>query len=204
MNAAAKASKITSRIEEDSEVEAQEILRDFQAKADEIIAKTKAQAKSIEDEIIQKGRHDAELINQRIIANAKLQAKKHGLDVKEEIIQNAFDEAEKRLEKITLSKEYQNILKSIIAEGVESIGGDDVEVVVRKEDVKLVNKAFLKELRKKLGVNITLSEDSIKSLGGAIIRTRDGTIVVNNTFETRMRRMRDELRSKVAKILFEE
>ncbi|MDP6613303.1 MAG: V-type ATP synthase subunit E family protein, partial [Candidatus Hydrothermarchaeota archaeon] len=195
---------ITSRIEEDSEVEAQEILRDFQAKADEIIAKTKAQAKSIEDEIIQKGRHDAELINQRIIANAKLQAKKHGLDVKEEIIQNAFDEAEKRLEKITLSKEYQNILKSIIAEGVESIGGDDVEVVVRKEDVKLVNKAFLKELRKKLGVNITLSEDSIKSLGGAIIRTRDGTIVVNNTFETRMRRMRDELRSKVAKILFEE
>jgi V/A-type H+-transporting ATPase subunit E len=204
MNAAAKASKITSRIEEDSEVEAQEILRDVQAKADEIIAKTKAQAKSVEDEIIQKGRHDAELINQRIIANAKLQAKKHGLDVKEEIIQNAFDEAEKRLEKITLSKEYPNILKSIIAEGVESIGGDDVEVVVRKEDVKLVNKAFLKELRKKLSVNITLSEDSIKSLGGAIIRTRDGTIVVNNTFETRMRRMRDELRSKVAKILFEE
>ena len=204
MNAAAKASKITSRIEEDSEVEAQEILRDAQAKADEIIAQAKAEAKSVEDEIIQKGRHDAELINQRIIANAKLRAKKHGLDVKEKIIQNAFDEAEKRLEKITLSKEYQNILKSIIAEGVESIGGDDVEVVVRKEDVKLVNKAFLKELRKKLGVNITLSEDSIKSLGGAIIRTRDGTIVVNNTFETRMRRMRDELRSKVAKILFEE
>jgi V/A-type H+-transporting ATPase subunit E len=204
MNATAKASKITSRIEEDSEHEAQEILRNAQAKADEILAQAKIQAKSVEDEIIQKGRHDAELIKQRIIANAKLQAKKHGLDVKEEIIQHAFDEAEKRLTKITSSKEYPDILKNIIAEGVESIGVEDVEVVVREEDIKLVNNAFLKELRKKLGVNITLSKDSIESLGGAIIRTMDGKIVVNNTFETRMRRMRDELRSKVAKILFEE
>ncbi len=204
MDAVAKASKILSRIGEDSEVEAREIQEKAQRKVDEILAQAKTKAKTVEDEILQKGRRDAELIKQRVIANAKLRAKKHYLDIKEEMIQQAFDEAAKKLGRITSSEEYPDTLKNIIAEGIESLGAESVEVLVRREDAKLVNKALTKELGKNLGVNIALSEDSIDTLGGAIIRTRDRKIEVNNTFEARMRRMRDELRSKVAKILFEE
>lgn len=203
MNAAAKASKITSRIEEDSEHEAEEILREAQAKADEILSQGKNQAIAAEEEIIQKGRSDAELIKQRTIANAKLRSKKHGLDVKEEMIQKAFEEAEKKLAEITSSKEYSRIMMNVIKEGVESISGNSAEVVIRKEDVE-ISKAVLGELSKKLKVDITLSGNHIESQGGAIIRSKDGKIEVNNTFESRMRRMRDELRSKVARVLFEE
>lgn len=199
-----KADKIISKIIEDSDREAEEILEKGREKANAILAEAKSQAKIAEDELLQKGNRDAELIKQRIIANAKLQVKKHRLDTKEEVIQQAFSEAEKKLMTVASSKDYSLILRSLISEGVKTLGAKDVEVVVRKEDMKLADKAFLSGLNEELGIHVSLSSNSIESLGGAVIRAKDGKVEVNNTFETRLLRMRDDLRNRAAKILFEE
>jgi|TARA_B100000315_G_C14578003_1_gene588942 V/A-type H+-transporting ATPase subunit E len=202
MDATSNGSKIISRIKEDSDLETQEILKNAQKIADDIIFSAKNKAKSEETEIIEKAKHDAELTKQRIIANAKLKSKKHCLDIKEGIIQNTFDDAEKKLGNFRASSIYPEILKDIIEEGIESIKGEDAEISVKKEDIAILTSDFLKDLSKKFKMSLTISKESIRSNGGALIRTIDGKIVVNNTFETRMQRMRDHLRSEVAKILF--
>jgi V/A-type H+-transporting ATPase subunit E len=198
-----KAAKIIERIQEDAAKEAEDILAEARKQVEDILREAREKAGELEREIIAKGEKEAELLRQRIIANAKLRAKKSKLDAKEELIRTAFKEAEEELLRISSSKEYGSILRRIIAEGASSVG-EDVEVVAREADAELLSDDFLNGLSKELGVNITLSPESIETMGGVVIRSKNGKIEVNNTFETRMLRMQDALRSKVARILFAE
>ncbi len=199
--AEAAAAKIIGKIEEDADKEANGVLVEARGKVEEIIKEAQTKAREEEEGIIQKGRREAELVKQRIIADAKLRARKQKLDLKEAAIEAAFSEAERELQKLPSTSKYPSILLRIIKEAVASIG-TDIEILASKADRKLLNQNSLKTLSKELGVNVALAPQMIETYGGAVVRTKDGKIEVDNTFETRMSRMRDSLRSEVAKILF--
>jgi V/A-type H+-transporting ATPase subunit E len=44
--------------------------------------------------------------------------------------------------------------------------------------------------------------DAIDTIGGAVLKTKNGEIEVNNTIEARLLRYKKDLRGQVAKILF--
>ena len=44
--------------------------------------------------------------------------------------------------------------------------------------------------------------NNINTIGGVIVKTKNGEIEVNNTIESRLLRFKKTLRSEVAKILF--
>ena len=52
-----------------------------------------------------------------------------------------------------------------------------------------------------LVVNLEIG-NNINTIGGTIIKTKNGDIEVNNTIEARMLRFKKSLRSEVARILF--
>lgn len=189
---------IIEKIKEDTEKEVKAVLEEARSKADGIIKEAQSRAKGEEEEILHRGAREAELVKQRIIADAKLKARKQKLNVKEAAIQAAFGEAEKELRKFGSTAEYPSVLKKIIKEAVNSIGSEDMEIITNKADRKIVTQDFLKSLSK---FNIALSPQTIETSGGVIVRAKNTE--VDNTFETRMARMRDNLRIKVAKILFE-
>ena len=58
----------------------------------------------------------------------------------------------------------------------------------------LINKISSKSKK-----NLQLSDDSLKTLGGVIVTSFDGTVSVNNTIEERLDRMRAELRTDIVK-----
>ncbi|MBI5253917.1 MAG: hypothetical protein HY930_05935 [Euryarchaeota archaeon] len=194
--------KIIEKIEEDAGKEADAVLKEARNRAEEIIKEARSRAKNEEEEILQKGGREAELVKQRIIADARLRARKRKLDVKEAAIQAAFSEAEKEIQKVGTTAKYPSILKRMIKEAAASIGSDNIEIVAREADRKILTRDFLKALSKEFGANILLAPQTIKTRGGAIVRIKDGKIEADNTFETRMSRMRDSLRSHIAKILF--
>lgn len=203
MEARESAEKIIERIREDAAREVEVIIGEAKREAEDIIKEAEDKAEEQKREIISKGEKEAELLKQRIVANAKLKARKSGLDAKEELIKAVFEEAEKELAKIASSDNYKDILRGLIAEGVSSVG-EDAEVMVKEEDKKLLEDGILKDLEKEFKVKITLSPENINTIGGVIVRSKNGRVEVNNTFETRMIRMQDALRSKIAKILFTE
>jgi len=188
--------KIISKIKEDAEREAEKIKEKARKKEEEILKKAEAEAKSKSDEILNQGKKEAELEKQRILANAKLQAKKIKLDVKEKIIEKSFSLAEEKLKELVSSEEYEKILKDLIREAISILGREDLEVLCRKEDEKIVKK-IIKDLS-----GVELAKDNISTIGGVIVRSKDRQVQVDNTFEARLTRMRDDLRIKVAKILF--
>ncbi|NOZ58255.1 MAG: V-type ATP synthase subunit E [Euryarchaeota archaeon] len=196
-----KLEKIIARIEEDARAEVDRIMSDARAKAEEIKKEAELRARAKKEEILSSGRREAEQERARIVANAKLRARKALLDAKEEVIREAFSRAREELAKVAGEERYGEILKKLILEAIETIGGD-VEIVARKEDKKILSKSFLQEISREAGVKVTLAKDTISSIGGVVVRSKDGKAEVDNTFETRLERISSELRSSVAKVLF--
>jgi V/A-type H+-transporting ATPase subunit E len=197
-----KVSKIIKKIESDSKAEAEEILKEAEETASEILSEAEEKAKTIENEILQRGKREAEQEKQRIIANAKLRARKILLDTKEELIDSVFSKVREELSDLDKSKEYPEILSNLIVEAATSIGGNEIILYCRKEDSKILTQEFLKKLSKKLNCKLTLASESINATGGVIARSVDGKIEVDNTLETRMERLKEDLRSTAARILF--
>lgn len=195
--------KITKKISEKSDAEADEILKEARVRADEIISEAQKKASEIKMEIVEKGERDSERERQRIIANAKLQSRKARLEAQEDVIREAFERAENELKKITQSNKYPSVLASLIKEAQGAVEGD-VEVLVRKDDLGILTKEYLNKLSEDTKSLVELSQDYIDTVGGAIVRSKNGKVEVNNTIEMRRERMRGELRPKVAQTLFSE
>jgi len=196
-----KVEKIIAKIEDDAKAEVERILNEAKAQAAEIRSEAEAKAKAKKAEIISRGKREAEQERARIVANAKLRARRTLLDAKEEVIKEAFSRAEKALADVAKEERYPEILKKLILEAIETIGGD-VEILARKEDKKILSKSFLQDITKEAKVKVTLAKDTISSIGGVVVRSKDGKAEVDNTFETRLERISAELRSSVAKVLF--
>lgn len=192
--------KIVKKINEDAEAEASKILNEARTQAEKIKRDANAEADEIYSEILPKYKREAEQEKQRIVANAKLRARKAVLDAKEDVIKFAFNTAETKLQKLP-KKDYTKVLEKLIIEGVEALDADTV-VIARKEDSKAINSALLKRVSEKTGFKVTKVREYINVMGGVVLRSSDGKIEVNNTFETRLERFRDELRKEVAGLLF--
>ena len=68
-------------------------------------------------------------------------------------------------------------------------------------DLKLEIREGQKEVSSFEGINFKVGEP-IDAIGGAILKTSNGDIEVNNTIEARLERFKSILRSEVAEILF--
>lgn len=171
-----------------------------------------------------KGVADKERINRA----ANRDARKSRWKTEEEAAKKVLHLA---LEQITAVKtdgfmdySYPSILAGLIKKSAISIAGDidtmeqgpgqeqELEVILSEDDAasSSVDHEMLTELEDEIsrdsGVNVrlSLSDERIKSVGGVIIRRKDGTVVVNNMFEQRMARLSSSLREEMEKRLFVE
>jgi len=86
------------------------------------------------------------------------------------------------------------------------VGATDLEVILNERDSNLP--LDLDKLAEKIGektgkkINVTKSAKKIDAIGGAIIQTTDGKIVMNNTFEAMLNNSEREISFKITQILF--
>lgn len=186
-----------SSIEEEAEVESKSILEEGEKLA--LIEKEK---------ILEDGKKQSTMRYQQIISEAKMNSRRMELDAREEIIEESFKKAVENLKEIASSDstEYKESLNEIIIEAATEIGGGDLIVSVKAEDVakiKVSISSIENEVKEKTGNETKLEiGDNINTIGGAVLKTKNGEIEVNNTIEARLLRFKKSLRSEVARILF--
>ena len=95
-------------------------------------------------------------------------------------------------------KNYPKSLELFINEGLNTIDDSDVVVSCNKKDSSIV-KDIIGQISSKSKKSITLSDTYITTSGGVIVSNADSTVIVNNTIEDRLERMKAELRTDVAK-----
>ena len=196
--------KIVSSILSEAQNKADEILKTAQIEADKILEDGKNQSEIVKNKISESGKKQSDMRYQQIISEAKMNARRADLGAKEEIIEKSFNKAQDDLKEIASgdNAEYVDSLINMIKEAATDIGGGDLTVHVKENDVNKVRDK-LGEIASSLPTQSNLEiGESINTIGGAIVKTKNGDIEVNNTIELRISRFKKLLRNDVAKILF--
>ena len=107
-------------------------------------------------------------------------------------------------EKIADRDEYESVLTGLIKDAADEIGNSELLIHLNEADTKIIKDGLAEyglysfQLE---DVNLTIGEP-IDAIGGAVLKTTNGEIEVNNTIDARLERYKSILRSEVAEILF--
>lgn len=223
--------KITARIAEDGKAENDALLAEARSQAAEITAKYQAQAKAEAEEILDQGRKNAQERERHLDSMAQMECRKAVLAAKQDVIEEAFQAAHKKLLELPTEK-YVALLADLAVKA--STTGKE-KLIFSPSHRAQVGKAVVTAANKKLAeaVSPKLPEEVTESKAGAILdkvvagasailsgtamltlaeETRpmdggfilsDGAVEVNCTFDTLIRLQRSALAGEVTKVLFD-
>ena len=200
--------KIVSSILSDAKFKADSILEEAENESKSILEEGEKVALMEKEKILEDGKKQSAMRYQQIISEAKMKSRRMELDSREEVIEESFKKAEEKLVEIASSEsaEYKESIKNIITEAALEIGGGDLILLLKQEDeAKIIDSIseIENDVKAKTGKETNLEMgNNINTIGGTIIKTKNGDIEVNNTIEARMLRFKKSLRSEVARILF--
>ena len=199
----------------------EKILGDAKKEADETIERSRKTAQGVLDEKREEARKKAEgeseslikasedqarSIIESSIANSRIRMNWMILSEKERIIERVFDEVKKKLREFTRTAEYDKILKSLVEEGAIAAGGGELQVHVNSYDYQrsLALDRLLDNVEKATGVRTMLGKaaEPADTIGGAVIRSKDGKVAVDNSLEALIERRRKDLEPKISTLLF--
>jgi V/A-type H+-transporting ATPase subunit E len=147
--------------------------------------------------IIESAKKQAENLKRQIVGSGRLAARNQELLMIENAVNNAFEEARKKLAASGNKDSYKALMTSIIEESVSSVGSGEVVIECNKNDAELVRK-ILADLGNK---NVKVSGQHIDVLGGIRVRSADGTMTYDNTLDSRIERLKPLIRKNIAQML---
>lgn len=201
---------ITNTLLQEAKESAKMIINDAQELSEKMITKQKQlgtkEGNTKRLLMLKKATNEADMERLHKIANSKITSNWIVLSRKEEIIATVMKEAKKRLQKFTQAKKYVPMLENLIIEAGVILGGNKIEVLLNEEDSKLpLNFSKITKRvssRTKTEVKMSLSKEKIQVIGGVVLRTIDGKVMMDNTFDDILRQKEKILKDKISKILF--
>ena len=176
----------------------QEILNRAKSESEDIIK----EAKSREETLIKKHLEDAKIAvdfeRVKTTTALKEEQKMRISRVKDEIFQRAFQDAHKKLFSMRNDPSYEATLRGLTREVFGEMEGKEATIHIDRRDEPLIRK-ILNDLK----VNSKIVTD-LDCTGGLTIQSSDGTFTVLNTFESRLERAKELIRSDVFSILYGE
>jgi V/A-type H+/Na+-transporting ATPase subunit E len=133
--------------------------------------------------------------NKKLYA-AREEVKEHIATGREEAFQKVFQKAGTQLSSVRASQAYEAGFSAMLAEIIHGLGDEGISLHIDKRDEELCRR-----LLKKLGKDIEIIAD-LTSMGGLNGSTKDGRIIVHNTFEDRLKRAREHMRTNIFLALF--
>ena len=183
------AEKIIQRIKKDSEKEINQILKEAEKQATNIINDARKEAEQESKRILSEGKQQGENIKKIMLSRANQDAKREIMNAREKIIEECFSKAHHKLNTLN-ETDYKETVKKLIENGCNKLGGKCNLVISRSIDRKIAENMDLKVV----GI--------VETAGGIIIKTGDGRITLDNTFDGILAHKKDDIRIKVGRILF--
>jgi V/A-type H+-transporting ATPase subunit E len=189
--------KISEAVIGKVKLDAQNIIREAEEKAQEEIKKAKRQREVRFEE--ERGRMLGEAQEEvaRILAQASIKAQQQLSSAKADTIAKIIDGARRELSRISSDESY---FLNLIREAMEGLGVDKGRIYVSPKDVSTVKK-FLEADKELSGKILEIRESNC--LGGVIAEDVEGKLRIDNTYETRLEMLLPKLLPKISKELFE-
>jgi V/A-type H+-transporting ATPase subunit E len=188
--------KVSEAIVSKVKLDAQDIIREAEEKAQEETERAKIQREVRFKE--ERGRMlgEAEEEAARILAQASIKARQQLSGAKADAVNKIVDVARRELSQI--SSDESQLLK-LIKEATDALGGDRGRIYVSPRDLGSVRR--LLEADKELSGRILEVRES-NCLGGVIAEDAEGKLRIDNTYETRLEALLPRLLPEISKELF--
>ena len=201
--------KILDRILNDAKEEAKAIVKEAKKSAKVMLENQRQMAlRNAEKEahyLLRRAENEADIIRGKVTTDVKRRTGWAVLFEKDRLITSVLNEVKSRLVNLQKSEEYLPVLEKLIVDAGIVLGGGTLEVMLNENDSSLPLKP--NKLEKKIAdgtgvkTRLKISKQQTKAVG-VIVKTVDGKIFVDNTFEAILSRRERELRLKIARILF--
>ena len=168
--------------------------------------RARREAESERLRILRDAEREARCLRRRIGSTAELESKRRLLEVRERLIRRVLDRALAQLKEGAGIEARRAALLCLLVEAAREIGGGRLVVRTAAPDATLLSPEFLAKARELLvreGIfaELQAAEQPAGIAGGAIVSRNDGTLVVDNSFEARVRRQEAGLRRGIWHIL---
>jgi vacuolar-type H+-ATPase subunit E/Vma4 len=183
------AEKIIEQIKKDTDNEVNKIKKDAEEQAKIIIRNAKKESEEEIKKILSIGKIKSENVKKIHISKANQDIKREMMNAREEIINQCFSKAHHELS-ILKGKNYEKIVKKLIDEGMKKLGSKCSIIASRAAD---------KTIAEELGLKVI---GRVEKTGGVIIKSSDGKVTLDYTFDGILEREKGKIRRKVGKILF--
>lgn len=177
---------LITRADED----AAKILSDAEIKCRELSATQSPNIEAVIDIATTEAKQSLDLKAKERLAWARLESKRIVSEAKEDAVSSSFDLLIEELENLKKSSEYKAFIKTSLDRAISEVGsGAIVHVLKGEKDLIPKSKEF------------SVSED-LSGLGGIIVESSDGTVLLDLTIETLIEMRRDDLRKEISEKLF--
>jgi V/A-type H+/Na+-transporting ATPase subunit E len=171
----------------------EESLRNLEASRDRLEAER--------TRIIESAKKQAENLKRQIVGSSRLAARNQELLMIENAVNNAFEEARKKLAASGGKDSYKTLMASLVEESVSSVGSDEVVVECNRNDAELVSKILADLQKKNPRIKAKVSDQHIEVIGGIKVKSADGSMTYDNTIDSRIERLKPLIRKNIAQIL---
>ncbi|WP_309492438.1 V-type ATP synthase subunit E [Candidatus Hecatella orcuttiae] len=192
--------KIGEEILADAHAEAKKRIEEAEKQARELVQKAEEEGRKVEENAEAETREEAKLIEDRRLSEARREASLKILAEKNRLIGQAFKEAEKKLRGIVKGEAYLKSLRHLTALAASQIGSESIKVKLNEKDLER-SQQVLQKLKLPSNMKVTFDKKPLKSIGGCVVSTPDGRVVIDETFETRLLFAEKTLKKEVWKIL---
>ena len=201
---------IQERIIQDASHEAEQIIKGAEERAQQVLGEIRDRVEESRQKRLDEGRKYAEEASERALADSQVEYRRLLSEERDRLFEEVSTTALDRLRDFSSKQEYLKKLQDLIVEAGIILGGGALVVHLNEKDRSKLKKRALRRLAKRIQektqteTSFEMADDIVDSLGGAVVSRKGENVSVDNTFEERLSRIKEEKRSEVYRILFEE
>jgi len=144
------------------------------------------------DRILVDGKKEADKLQKQITGSATLEARNKQLLLVEDSVEKVFAKAIEQLNDLVRNEDYTKLVTQLLDESVKGLGTSDVNIECNSKDKSVVQSILSKFS------GATLSPNTVDCLGGIIVKSKDGSMTLDNTIDARIERLKPSIRKDIA------
>lgn len=187
----------------DAEETAKRILKDAEQAAETKRNSAREEMAKWEAFFAEKTEQEKQRIEKNSQNNIEMERRKIELSLREQIISESIQAAMEKVKEFASSPGYADVLRHLLTEAVYGIGKTDLIVSISAAENPVVTQELLNrwaaELSKEIGVSLKLELSPVRlRTQGISVSDREGRVVYDNRFETRLIRYQSAIRKAVS------
>ena len=188
--------KLKQELLADADAQAKEIVARAQEEADKIVGEARQEAAKKLEARLADAAAEAEKQSRSIFADIELETNRRWLRKQEACIEDLLQAALAKADKAE-GFDRAASLASLAKDALRAIGGRDCIVTFNPQDASIVTADWIQKLSREIYPEASYAYELKADAsidGGIVVETADGARQVDNSYKTRLQRMRDELR----------